>query len=198
MLNRATSVLRTHEDRLVPVAGDYEIDATQTAVEFVGRHMMINKVRGRFTDVRGRITIAEEPAQSHVEVEIGAGSVDTGNAKRDTHLRSDVFFDVERYQTIVFRSTSVQALAGSVWELLGDLTIRDTTQQVGLRVTFDGAEASPGADERIGFTATTEVNREDFGMTFNEALETGGVLIGRTVRIELSIQATPTTRTPAA
>src|SRR5688572_7687125 len=102
MHDRTVSVLRTHDDRLIPVAGVYEIDGAHTSVDFVGRHLMITKVRGRFSDVRGRITIAEEPEQSHVEVEIGVASLNTGNDDRDAHLRSGDFFDAERYPTITF------------------------------------------------------------------------------------------------
>jgi len=189
MTERSVSILRTHDDRPVPVAGTYQIDPAHTAVEFVGRHLMITKVRGRFGDVRGQITIAEEPEASHAEVEIGVASLSTGDADRDAHLRSGDFFDVETYPTITFRSTSVRAAGDSTWELTGDLTVRDQTRPVTLQVDFDGANVSPLGDERIGFSAATEVNREDFGLTWNVALETGGLLVGRTARIELSVQA---------
>ena len=189
MANRTVSVLRTHDDRLVPVAGVYELDGAHTSVEFVGRHLMITKVRGRFSDVRGRITIGDEPESSHVEVAIGAASLSSGNGDRDAHLRSPDFFDVERYPTITFRSTAVTALPDSTWEIIGDLTVRDTTRSVTLQVDFDGADISPTGDERIGFSAATDINREDFGLTWNVALETGGMLVGKTARIELAVQA---------
>ena len=198
MSDRTVSVLRTHDDRVIPVAGVYDIDGAHTSVEFVGRHLMITKVRGRFTDVSGRITIAEEPEASHVEVEIGAASLSSGNADRDTHLKSADFFDVERYPTITFRSTSVTALPDNTWEVVGDLTVRDTTRPVTLQVDFDGADVSPLGDERIGFSAATDVNREDFGLTWNMALETGGLLVGKTARIELAVQAVAATAAAAA
>ena len=198
MSDRTVSVLRTHDDRVIPVAGAYDIDGAHTSVEFVGRHLMITKVRGRFTDVSGRITIAEEPEASHVEVEIGAASLSSGNADRDTHLKSADFFDVERFPTITFRSTSVTALADNTWEVVGDLTVRDTTRPVTLQVDFDGAEVSPLGDERIGFSAATDLNREDFGLTWNMALETGGLLVGKTARIELAVQAIAATAAAAA
>ena len=198
MPDRTVSVLRTHDDRVVPVAGAYDIDGAHTSVEFVGRHLMITKVRGRFTDVSGRITIAEEPEASHVEVEIGAASLSSGNADRDTHLTSADFFDVERFPTITFRSTSVTALADNTWQVVGDLTVRDTTRPVTLQVDFDGADVSPLGDERIGFSAATDVNREDFGLTWNMALETGGLLVGKTARIELAVQAIAATAAAAA
>jgi polyisoprenoid-binding protein YceI len=189
MANQTVSVLRTHDGRVVPVPGVYEIEAAHTSVEFVGRHLMITKVRGRFSDVRGQITIAEEPERSHVEVEIAVASVSTGNGDRDAHLTSADFFDVERYPTISFASTGVKPLDDSTWELVGDLTVHGTTRPVTLQVDFEGGGASPMGDERIGFSAATEVNREDFGLTWNVALETGGILVGKTARIELAVQA---------
>jgi polyisoprenoid-binding protein YceI len=189
MSDRTVSVLRTRDNRLIPVAGVYDIDGAHTSVEFVGRHLMITKVRGRFSDVRGRITIGEEPQTSHVEVEIGAASLSTGNDDRDSHLKGQDFFDVEHYPTITFESTSVRPLRESTWELVGDLTVHGTTRPVSLQVDFDGGGISPMGDERIGFSAATDVNREDFGLTWNVALETGGLLVGKTARIELAVQA---------
>jgi polyisoprenoid-binding protein YceI len=198
MSDRTVSVLRTHDDRVVPVAGVYEIDGAHTSVDFVGRHLMITKVRGRFSDVSGRITITEKPEDSHVEVKIGAASLGTGNDDRDTHLRSGDFFDVENHPTITFLSTSVAARPDKTWQVTGDLTVRDVTRPVTLQVDFDGADISPFGDERIGFSAATEVNREDFGLTWNMALETGGLLVGKTARIELSVQAIAGTAAAAA
>ncbi|MEY2451652.1 MAG: hypothetical protein QOD92_1226 [Acidimicrobiaceae bacterium] len=198
MTDRTVSVLRTHDDRLIPVAGTYDIDSAHTSVEFVGRHLMITKVRGRFGDVRGSITISEEPADSHVEVEIAAASLSTGNGDRDTHLRSGDFFDVEHHPTITFKSTAVRALPDATWEVVGDLTVRDTTRPVTLQVDFDGADISPIGDERIGFSAATDINREDFGLTWNMALETGGLLVGKTARIELAVQAIAATEAAIA
>ncbi|MEA3055188.1 MAG: hypothetical protein QOD30_620 [Actinomycetota bacterium] len=189
MSSQTVSVLRTRDDREIPVAGVYEIDGAHTSVEFVGRHLMITKVRGRFSDVRGQITIDEEPTKSHVEVEIGVASVSTGNGDRDTHLTSGDFFDVEQYPTITFASTAVKPTRDNTWEVVGDLTVHGTTKPVTLQVDFDGGGASPMGDERIGFSAATEVNREDFGLTWNVALETGGFLVGKTARIELAVQA---------
>jgi polyisoprenoid-binding protein YceI len=198
MPDRTVSVLRTHDDRLVPIAGLYNIDGAHTSVEFVGRHLMITKVRGRFGDVRGHITIAEEPEDSHVEVEIGAASLSSGNDDRDGHLKSADFFDVERYPTISFRSTAIRARRDDTWEVDGNLTVRDVTQPVTLQVDFDGADLSPFGDERIGFSAATDVNREDFGLTWNMALESGGLLVGKTARIELSVQAIAATQAAVA
>jgi polyisoprenoid-binding protein YceI len=188
-MTQQVSVVRTRDDREIPVAGQYAIDPTHTAVEFVGRHLMITKVRGRFADTSGTITIDDEPERSHVEVEIKVSSLDSGNADRDTHLRSPDFFDAERYPTITFRSTKVEAGPSGTWNVTGDLTVRDVTRPVTLEVDFDGANSSPLGDERIAFSAATDVDREEWGLTWNVALETGGWLVGKTVRIELNVQA---------
>jgi polyisoprenoid-binding protein YceI len=198
MSDRTVSVLRTSDDGVIPVAGVYEIDGAHTSVEFVGRHLMITKVRGRFSDVRGRITIGEEPETSHVEVEIGVASVSTGNDDRDAHLKSEDFFDVEHHPAMTFASTAVRPLRDNTWELVGDLTVRGTTRPITLQVDFDGGGVSPMGDERVGFSAATEVNREDFGLTWNVSLETGGLLVGKSVRIELAVQAIATTNAAVA
>ncbi|MGH9287902.1 MAG: YceI family protein [Acidimicrobiales bacterium] len=186
---RTLSIVRTHDDREIPVAGVYTIDPAHTSVEFVGRHLMITKVRGRFPEVLGTITIDEEPERSRVEVEVNVASVDTGNADRDAHLRSADFFDADTYPTIAFNSTNVEASESGTWLVTGDLTVRDVTRPVTLQVDFDGAATSPAGDQRISFSAAADVNREDWGLTWNMALETGGVLVGRNARIELNVQA---------
>jgi polyisoprenoid-binding protein YceI len=194
MSNQTVNVLRTRDDRVIPVAGVYEIDGAHTSVEFVGRHLMITKVRGRFSDVRGQITIDEEPEKSHVEVEIGVASMSTGSDDRDAHLKSGDFFDVEQYPTMTFASTGVKSQRDNTWELAGDLTVHGTTRPITLQVDFDGGGASPFGDERIGFSAATDVNREDFGLTWNVALEAGGLLVGKSARIELAVQAIAATK----
>jgi polyisoprenoid-binding protein YceI len=189
MAQPALSVLRTYDRREIPAAGNYAIDPSHTSVEFIGRHLMITKVRGRFPDVSGTITIDDDPARSHVEVVIDVATIDTGNADRDNHLRNADFFEADRYPTITFRSTKVEEGRSGTWNVTGDLTVRDVTRPVSLEVDFDGASASPFGDERIAFSAATDVDREDWGLTWNVALETGGVLVGKKVRIELNVQA---------
>jgi polyisoprenoid-binding protein YceI len=159
---------------------------------------MITKVRGRFSDVRGQITVGEEPEDSHVEVEIGAASLSTGSDDQDAHLKSGDFFDVEHHPTITFASTAVKPPRDTTWELAGDLTVHGTTRPITLQVDFDGGGASPMGDERIGFSAATDVNREDFGLTWNMPLETGGLLVGKSARIELAVQAIATTKAAVA
>jgi polyisoprenoid-binding protein YceI len=193
-MTQVLSILRTHDDREIPAAGEFTVDPAHTSVEFIGRHLMITKVRGRFPEVSGTITIADEPERSHVEVELEVATVETGNADRDAHLRSADFFDAEKYPTISFRSTKVEAGTSGTWAVTGDLTVRDITRPVTLQVDFDGASASPFGDERIGFSAAAEVDREDWGLTWNVSLESGGLLVGKKVRIELNVQAVAAAR----
>lgn len=180
--------VREYQGQEIPAAGTYAIDTAHSTVEFVARHLMISKVRGRFTDVAGEIRIADVPEESSVEVTIGTASVDTGEAGRDEHLRGPDFFDVAGYPTITFRSTGVALAKGGHWTVDGELTIRGVTRPVTLDVEFEGSSPSPWGDQRIGFTASAEVDREDWGLTWNQALETGGVLVGKKVRIELGVQ----------
>jgi len=185
-----TNATSTHsvEAHEVPAAGNWNIDRSHTSVEFVARHLMIAKVRGRFTDVEGTIEIGEDPEQSSAHVTIQATSISTGDEARDAHLRSPDFLDVERFPTLEFHSTTVKN-DGSQWLLAGDLTIRDVTRPVVLEVEFDGAAADPWGNSRIAFSATTQVNREDFGLTWNAPLEAGGVVVGPKVRIDLDVEA---------
>jgi polyisoprenoid-binding protein YceI len=184
----AASLTREHQGRVVPVPGVYEIDPKHTAVEFVARHLMISKVRGRFEDVQGTVVVAEVPEESSVQVTIGAASVSTGEAQRDAHLRSADFFEADVHPQWTFRSTAVEA-DGERWKVTGDLSIRGVTHPVVLDVDFDGASVSPWGTTAIGFSASTEVDREQWGLTWNQALETGGVVVGRKVKIELSVEA---------
>jgi polyisoprenoid-binding protein YceI len=173
---------------VVPVPGVYDIDAKHSSVEFVARHLMISKVRGRFDDVEGTITVAEVPEESSVEVSIGAHSVRTGEDQRDAHLRSGDFFDVETHPRWTFTSTAVQR-DGDAWKVTGDLTIRGVSRPVVLDLEFDGANVTPWGTTAVGFSASTEIDREDFGVTYNQVLETGGVMVSKKIRIELQIEA---------
>jgi polyisoprenoid-binding protein YceI len=167
----------------------WELDADHTEVEFEVKHLMISRVRGRFGGIRGRIVLDEgELTRSAVEVEIEAASIDTRQAQRDEHLRSADFFDVERFPQLRFRSTAVSSTRTG-FELRGGLTIRDVTREVVLEVTEEGRGTDPWGGERIAFHARTRIDRRDFGLTWNQALETGGVLVGNEINITLEIQA---------
>src|SRR4051812_2409530 len=152
--------------------GTWQIDASHTSVEFVARHLMVSKVRGRFDDVSGTVTIAENPLESHVEVEIATASVSTGDEKRDGHLRSADFFDVENNPTITFRSTGVRPAAKGKghYAVDGELTVSGVTRPVTLDLEYEGEAGDPWGGTRIGFSATTEINRKEWGLQWNVAL----------------------------
>ena len=180
--------LRTIDDVTVPQTGTYEIDASHSVVEFVVRHLGLAKVRGRFNEFRGTIEIGDDPADSRVDAVIDAASIDTRDAKRDEHLRSADFFDAATHPSIEFHTTKVRRAKGA-WLVDGELTVRGTTRPVTLDVEFEGAAVDPWGGTRIGVSATTEIDREEFGLTWNQALEAGGWLVGKQVRIELSAEA---------
>jgi len=185
------ALTRDYEGSEIPVPGTYDLDVAHTTVEFVARHLMISKVRGRFADFSGTITVGETPADSSVEVTIQAASIETSQSQRDEHLRSADFFDVEQFPTLTFRSTKVERSGKGRWAVTGDLTVRDVTKPVVLDVEFEGANATPWGTQAIGFSASAEVDREEWGLTWNQALETGGVLVGKKASIELAVEATP-------
>lgn len=189
MTPQALRVLRTYKNLEIPIAGDYTIDPAHTSVEFVARNFVITKVRGRFIDVSGTITVGDEPQDSHVEALISVASLATGNDQRDRHLRSADFFDVARYPNITFASTSITGTPMGTWVVTGDLTIRDITRPVSLDVAFDGASRGLRESEHIVFSTATEVNRDDWRLGWNAPAGTGGAVIGKHVRIELNVQA---------
>ena len=174
-----------------PATATYAIDRAHSEVAFQVRHLL-SRVRGRFSDFAGTIVYDEEhPPRSSVEVTIQAASVDTNEPNRDTHLRSADFFDVETHPTLAFRSTRVISKGGGAFEVEGNLTIRGITRPVTLPATFLGKARDPWGADRLGFEAETTINRKDFGLTWNAALETGGFLVGDDVKIQLSVQAVP-------
>ena len=171
----------------IPV-GTWNIDPAHSEAGFSVRHLMVSKVRGRISTFSGSITIADDPLRSSVEVTLDPASIDTRDAKRDEHLRSADFFEVTAHPTWTFRSTGVRA-DGDDWIVTGDLTIRGVTRSVDLEVEFNGTSGDPWGGTRAGFSAETEISRKDFGLEYNAVLETGGVVIGDTVKIELEIEA---------
>jgi polyisoprenoid-binding protein YceI len=180
---------RPFEGLQIPTAGTYALDAAHKRVGFVARHLMVSKVRGQFAEASATITIAEDPLQSSVTASIVTASVETGQPDRDNHLRSGDFFEAEKYPTIEFRSTGIKSHAGAEFVLDGDLTIKGVTKPVELVVEFEGAATSPYGQSVFGSSATTEIDREDWGLTWNMALETGGVMIGKKVKIEIEGEA---------
>jgi polyisoprenoid-binding protein YceI len=172
----------------LPATGTWSIDASHSEVGFSVRHLGISKTKGRFGTFTGDIVVAERPEDSRVDVVIDAASVDTRDAGRDEHLRSADFFDVATHPELRFSTTSVVA-AGDRWQVTGDLTIAGVTKPVGRDTEVTGLVTDPGGNDRVAFQASTVVNREDFGLTWNSALETGGFLVGKTVKIDLEVEA---------
>ena len=173
----------------LPAAGTWELDPAHSSVSFVARHLMVAKVRGGFTKFEGVLRVAENPVESSAEVTIDAASISTAEEGRDQHLRSADFLNVEAFPTLRFRTTSLEPTGDNTFDLHGELTIRDTTKPVTLHATYEGAQTDPWGNAKIAFSATTEIDREEFGITWNQALETGGVLVGKKVRIELDVSA---------
>ncbi len=172
----------------VPAAGTYTLDQSHSHVAFSARHLMVTKVRGRFPVTEGKLVVGKEPTQSSVEAIIDVRAVDSGDPKRDEHLRSADFFDADNYPTVSFRSTKVVDKGDGEFALEGDLTVRDQTRPVTLQGEFLGTQASPWGDTRIGFTAETEVSRKEWGLEWNVALETGGVLVGDKVKLTIDAE----------
>ena len=168
--------------------GVWNIDSSHTEVGFVVRHVMISKVRGRFSDISGNLTIASPVTDSSVTATIGLASINTDDEKRDEHLRSEDFFNVAKNPSMIFSSTGVRA-DGKTWKLTGDLSLNGVTKGVELELEFNGVGQDPWGGTRAGFTATTEINRKDFGLTWNVAIEAGGFVVGDTIKIELEIEA---------
>ncbi|HET7762985.1 MAG TPA: YceI family protein [Phycicoccus sp.] len=163
--------------------GTWTIDPTHTEVGFVARHLMVSKVRGSFTDVSGTVTVGEELKDSVADVVLKAASVSTGTPDRDAHLRSADFFDADTYPDITFRSTSFDGET-----LVGDLTIKGVTKPVTLDVEFNGVATDPWGNDKAAFEASTEIDRTQWGLTWNAALEKGGVLVSDKIKIVIDVQ----------
>ncbi|MDA8147993.1 MAG: YceI family protein [Actinomycetota bacterium] len=173
----------------LPAVGTYSLDAAHTHVGFSVRHMGVAKVRGRFGGVQGTLVVAEDPLQSSVSVTIDAATVDTRDETRDNHVRTADFLDVANYPTITFESTSVEAAGKGAWKVNGNLTIRGTTRPVTLDTSLEGVIQDPYGNHRVGFSATTAIDRDDFGVSFGAVMEAGGLVVGKRVTIEIEAEA---------
>lgn len=173
----------------LPVPGIWDIDPSHSSVEFVARHLF-SRIRGRFAEFSGIIDVGDDPARSAAEVTIRAASIDTNFAVRDENVRKPEYLDVERFPTLTFQSTGAHDFdGGRALRLDGDLTIRDVTRAVSLDVEYLGCGEDPWGGTRAGFSARTEIDRDDFGASGNVVLETGGLLVGKRVQIELDVEA---------
>ena len=167
----------------------WSIDPAHSHIEFAIRHLMIATVKGRFAVVHGTVYSHDaDPAKGRTEIEIDVDSIDTREAQRDAHLKSADFFDVEKFPKITFVSTRITDVNGDRFTLIGDLTMHGVTREVALDVTSEGRTRDPWGGERAGFAATTKIKRSDFGLTWNQALETGGVVVGDDVKVSLEIE----------
>ena len=170
----------------------WNIDATHTNVGFTVKHMMVSKVRGNFNQFEG--TIEGDPtdlANSKVQFKIDVDSINTSNEDRDNHLRSADFFDVENYPEMTFTSTKIVQTDDDEYEITGDLTMKGVTKEVTLEAEFEGKGVNPWGQEVVGFSVEGKVNRKDFGLTWNQTLETGGVLVSETIKIVIELEANP-------
>lgn len=181
---------QTATEARVSLSGKYVLDPAHSRIGFVARHAMVTKVRGSFNEFEGTGFLdAEDPANSHVELTIQATSVDTRNADRDTHLRSNDFFDMETYPEIGFASTAVERLDDEHYRITGDLTIKSVTKRVNVDFEYQGSAVDPFGNHRIGFEGTTVINRKDWGVNWNAALDAGGLLVSEKVTLEFEVSA---------
>lgn len=173
-----------------PTAGTWKLDESHTVIGFNARHAMVTRVRGRFTEFDGSFTIdADAPEKSTATVSIKSASLDSGNADRDAHVKAADFLDVESNPELTFTSTSIKHVKGNDFTVTGDLTISGVTRSVDVDLSYVGISQDPWGGTRIGFEGKTEISRKDFGLTWNVALETGGVLVSEKVKIELDVEA---------
>jgi polyisoprenoid-binding protein YceI len=167
----------------------WTVDPSHSLVEFAVKHLMISTVKGRFGDVKGTINYNDaDPKQSRVEIEIATGSIDTRADQRDAHLKSPDFFDVERYPTMKFTSKRLDGDVNGEFKLVGDLTIRDQTREVVLDAEFQGRTRDPWGNDRMGFGARGTINRKEFGLSWNQALEAGGWLLGDDIKMSIEVE----------
>lgn len=186
-MTTTSTAVRTLHGTDLPAAGTWTVDPGHAEIGFHGRHFLITTVRGRFTAFDATVEIADHPEDSRVDVTIDMTSVDSGDRTRDDHLRSADLFDVENFPTATFRSTAVTR-DGSHGTVTGDLTIRGVTRPVTLDVEFLGGLTDPWGNDRAVFTATGRINREDWGITWNMPLDSGGLLVSREIGLELHVE----------
>ena len=175
---------------LTELTGTWTLDPAHTRIGFVARHAMVTKVRGSFNEFEGTAALdGANPANSHAEVTIKAASIDTRNAQRDEHLRSNDFLAMQEYPKITFASTGVRQVDDTTFELTGDLTIKGVTNKITIPFEFEGSAKDPFGNQRVGFEGSVTINRKDYGVTWNAALEGGGVLVSDKVTLEFEISS---------
>ncbi len=183
------TTVTSNATKATPAVGVWDIDPAHSHISISARHLMVTKVRGTFEDISGTIEVADDTANSSARVEAKAASVTTGVADRDGHLRSPDFLDAETYPVITFESTSVTP-SGNDWKLAGSLTIRGVTKPVVFDLAYEGSAEDPYGNTKAAFVASGEIDREEFGLTWNATLEGGGVLVSKNFKVEFEVQAT--------
>ncbi|PRH77820.1 polyisoprenoid-binding protein [Streptomyces solincola] len=179
---------------LAALTGEYTIDPAHSGIGFAARHAMVTNVRGSFTDFDGTLKLdGTDPAASSAAIDVRIASIDTGSADRDNHLRSADFFDAEQFPAMTFRSTRAEALGGQDYRITGDLTVKDVTKPLTIDLEFNGSATDPFGNERVGFEGAAELLRSEWGLTWNAALETGGVLVSDKIKLTFEISAIRTT-----
>ncbi|MFI9762267.1 YceI family protein [Streptomyces sp. NPDC051963] len=175
---------------LAALTGDYTIDQAHTTIGFVARHAMVTNVKGKFLDVSGSLHLdGGDPAKSTASIDVKMESVETGSADRDGHLKSADFFKIDEFPTMTFRSTKAEALGGDDYRITGDLSILGVTKPLTIDLEFNGAAKDPFGNERVGFEGKSEIIRSEWGLTWNAALETGGVLVSDKIKLNFDISA---------
>ncbi len=175
---------------LAALTGEYAIDPAHSSIGFTVRHAMVTNVRGSFADHEGMLTLnGSDPSRSAAAIDVRIASIDTGIGDRDGHLRSGDFFDVEQFPLMTFRSTSAEQLGGDDYRIVGDLTIKDVTRPLAIDLEFNGSATDVYGNERVGFEGSAEILRSDWGLTWNAALETGGVMVSDKVKLTFDISA---------
>ncbi|MYR00010.1 MULTISPECIES: YceI family protein [Streptomyces] len=188
--NTTTTPAGTAGPDLAALTGDYTIDPAHTTIEFVARHAMVTNVRGSFQDFSGSLHLdGQDPAKSTATLDVTMASIDTGNADRDGHLKSADFFKIDEFPTMTFRSTRAESLGGEDYRITGDLSLLGVTRPITIDLEFNGVAKDPFGNERAGFEGKAELLRSEWGLTWNAALETGGVLISDKIKLNFDVSA---------
>ncbi|MFC5216260.1 YceI family protein [Streptomyces coerulescens] len=186
----ATTTAAAVSPDLAALTGEYTIDPAHSTIGFVARHAMVTNVKGKFLDFSGSLHLdGSDPSASTASLDIKMDSIDTGSADRDGHLKSADFFKIEEFPTMTFRSTKAEALGGDDYRITGDLEILGTTKSITIDLEFNGAAKDPFGNERVGFEGKAEILRSEWGLTWNAALETGGVLVSDKIKLNFDISA---------
>lgn len=181
----------TQSTALSLAPGQYTLDPAHSHIGFVGRHLVVTKVRGTFETFDAKVSVGDTPEASSAEATIEVASLSTRDQKRDAHLRSGDFFDVEKFPNLTYRTTRIEATGGNHYRVTGDLTIRDQTRPVELEVDYLGTEKTPWGGQAAAISASGEIDREEFGLTWNVALESGGMLVSKKIQIEIEAELSP-------